>query len=437
MSRYPHLIDGVTWTETEDGRYLLRHPDGERALSMGKLEYLILSVLDGDVPPSELARNLGFAMGKPISEASMRAILGKLERAGFVEIPPALPVEVLPGAKVHCHGSGECCHLGVGPLTRLEQQRIASLPWEDAGEPPPEGEPFVENDAGVFIAQREDGACIFLEPSGTCAIHRVFGYEVKPAICRLYPVFTVRVGGRLRAGVTYECPGVCLAGERDLLSTELSRAGELLAGTGLEAGPPTLNQGVPADDGLGERLERTMLAALADHGATVDEALGHCAELLIDTAGDRIPQGVDLGSWYGELGRLAREQAGIIEMERYRGKMAGLARLMERPLGEAMARVDPEQDRILRAAWRNYMFTRHHLFRFGLVPGLALIMLLQALVRTRLGELNQARGRVALATALPEALVLLRVLDAVSGFPGVGARVLTELAAVLVHDRVP
>ena len=480
MMRYPYLVPGARWEEEHPGSYLLSHPERPDRLRMGRLERWIVAALDGHTPPSEIARNLAMALGQPIGEGSMNAVLSRLAEQGFVVVPPRPRIEVLPEARARCFCSSHCCHLAVGPLSPLEQKRLSSLPWAELGQAPPEGEIFTEHEGKVFLRQREDdSSCLFLQPDGLCRLHRVFGYHVKPAICRLFPVFTVDIGGgRLRAGVCYECGGAAQAGPECKLSADVAQAGELLFATRLAAGPPTLLGGEQIDEPVSDRgeeagqgrgqeqdreqdqeqgleREQEMLALLGSWGSNVAEALVECSRRLCDDLSDGAPDGFSAGDWLAELCLLAQELLERTISPYYRKRLAALhalltrgAELLATPPAEAAGSLPwaeaAAHDELLRRVWRNYVFTRHHFFRFGQVPGLALLMLAHLLFMLLLrdaaasGEasvaglpLHERAGRL-----LPRVLDVGRLLEQVSSFPGVGRRVLLELGGVLVATPV-
>jgi Fe-S-cluster containining protein len=440
MKRFPHLVDGAVWQEEANGSFLLSLPDGSDALRMGRLEHAIIVALDGSTPPSEIARNLSRALGRSIGEAGMNEVLRRLAGQGFVVWPPRPKLEVLPGVRVRCCGCGHCCRLWVGPLAALEQRRLAALPWETRGEQPPDGELFFEQEGQIFLRQKPgDTACLFLDPDG-CRIHRVFGFEAKPSICRMFPLFTVEIDNdRLRAGVCYECPGLALAGPTDDLVSEMARAGELLLATRREAKAPTpLGEEGPQDPTTREaglELEQELLALLDGWGGSVSEALAEGGRRLLDIVPPMAAAGCPASEWLAELGQMLRQQqesTSAAHLENQGALDRLRARLEHLGPPPRLGPCPPTLDRLLRQAWSNYVFTRYHVFRFGQLSGLALLILLQLLVLQALGE-DAATEPSPLqgALVLSRTLDLLRVLAAVSTFPGVGRRTLSELIAQL------
>jgi len=56
------------------------------------------------------------------------------------------------------------------------------------------------------LGHQMDGACVFLETSGSCRIHAKFGEAAKPLACRLYPLVIHPAGKKLLVGLRFSCP---------------------------------------------------------------------------------------------------------------------------------------------------------------------------------------------------------------------------------------
>jgi len=67
--------------------------------------------------------------------------------------------------------------------------------------PGPDGAP------AWFLTRREDGACVFLQDDGLCAVHARWGADAKPAFCREYPFALVEDPAGLRIFVRSDCGG--------------------------------------------------------------------------------------------------------------------------------------------------------------------------------------------------------------------------------------
>lgn len=115
------------------------------------------------------------------------------------------------GGRWDCGGCTACCrHFSLGPVSDdivqgLENKGIRQQ-WAPAADGFATRRPGPDGDAW-FFGRRDDGACIFLQSDGFCAIHARWGAEAKPAFCREYPFASVRDGEALRMYVRADCGG--------------------------------------------------------------------------------------------------------------------------------------------------------------------------------------------------------------------------------------
>ncbi len=454
MNRFAHLVSGSRWIPQADGSYLLVHPDGDRRLKMGRLEHAILSALDGRTPPSEVARNLARALGRPLPPGALEAILGRLEAQGFVELPARPPVAVMGGSRASCLGCGHCCHFSVGPLSALELQRVpalaASLP---EGERPDPTTLLRSDGSDRFLTQSpSSAACLFLEAPQGCRIHRHFGGELKPAICRLYPLYTVDVGGHLRAAFCYECPGVRAAGDSAPAVAEHVRgAGDVVAATTLAVSDRALAGAT--ESWTHASAEELVEAALARERRTLDllqrderrlpQVLATItADALADAQPDR---GAPLRQWLRWLLEALRAQRAATASPYFAEALRPLERGLagweqacrhEGPRGTAAwLPASTAEEELLRRAWANYVFARHPLFAGGQQQGLVLLLVLHGLV-ARARRPHPSHSAEATSAALRDMLLLLRVLPD-SGAPTPGAVTLRELLQTLETAGAP
>lgn len=115
----------------------------------------------------------------------------------------------LVGQRYDCHLCGACCRAGFAVVvTEEERERIRKQGWEN--EPDFRGRPFfIRQIRGEYIlAQREDGACLFLGEDQRCRIHAKFGPEAKPFACRPYPFLFLPMAGQVRISLRFDCPSV-------------------------------------------------------------------------------------------------------------------------------------------------------------------------------------------------------------------------------------
>jgi len=445
MSHFPRLRADARWAAADDGSCLLSDPSGTAALRMGELEHLLLSHLDGDTPVTEVLSCLRLLSGRPISAASVQRLLEGLAARGLLELPAPPALHTAPHGQVRCLGCGSCCHLSVGPLSRLDAERILLLPWAEVGYDAPPPDIFQEVEGALFLSQEhEDAACPFLEDDDRCRIQRLFGHAAKPLVCRLYPLQATAVAGEgLRVGASHECPGVCHAGPGSRpLAEEAARHVEALIGLALPGTDLSLCPGVgpEIDEGaLACELEEELLRLLGSAGS-VEEALAQGARRVLAQAGGALPAGAALVDLVQELTQLTAELEAGFSRRCYQRRLAtfshslrDLAEALTRPTPRPARPLPPEQEDLLRRAWTSLLFTRLHLLRHGLVAGLTLLGLLQLLFRRGLTTAGEAEPTTA---ASPEDLLSgivagLRVLEPVEALPGVGARCLRELIPLL------
>ncbi|MBI3948374.1 MAG: YkgJ family cysteine cluster protein [Armatimonadetes bacterium] len=130
----------------------------------------------------------------------------------------SLPI-VTPSSsqRYDCHLCGACCRAGFAVVvTDEERERIRGQGWES--EPEFRGRPlFIRQIGGQHIlAQRDDGACLFLGEDQRCRIHAKFGAEGKPFACRPYPFIFLPMSGQMRVGLRFDCPSVAASRGRPL-----------------------------------------------------------------------------------------------------------------------------------------------------------------------------------------------------------------------------
>lgn len=114
--------------------------------------------------------------------------------------------------KYSCHSCGDCCRQHEILVTDEERQRILDQKWTEADGVPAGREAFVRV-GGMFskqyrLANREDGACVFLDKDNHCRIHGRFGEPAKPLPCRIYPFAFHPAGKSIAISLRYSCPSV-------------------------------------------------------------------------------------------------------------------------------------------------------------------------------------------------------------------------------------
>ena len=81
-------------------------------------------------------------------------------------------------------------------------ERLRQHDWGD--------DPFValRGEGDEFSIKLVDGKCFFLDADKRCRIHSELGYEEKPDGCKAFPLRMARVGGEMRARLSFWCPTV-------------------------------------------------------------------------------------------------------------------------------------------------------------------------------------------------------------------------------------
>ncbi|MDY0059169.1 MAG: hypothetical protein RBU45_05110 [Myxococcota bacterium] len=477
MNDYPELCLDVQITPQPDGRFLLARPDSSAAVRLGPLELRLVTALDGQTPPTELARLATLLTGRALPPEKLQALIQRLAALDLVRLPVLPAIHWLPEDRAHCVGCGNCCHLAVGPLEPFEVQRLLSLPWATTGEAPPPDWLVDEHGVGctpaelaaagpepgeraLFLRQRADSACCFLEADNRCQLHRLFGFDAKPVICRTFSLYAVRLPGELRVAAAPSCPGQAAATAAQTVAREAATLGELLYLSRLQAPRLTLHgerraRGPGRADARGPTLgdapdplaafEAELLAGLADQGPDGAGALGRMLGRVAQAGRPGLGPGESAAALLAALARHCTAQL-TEELPAFaRAQVAELVRLLDaaRRTGltpvTALRPLDPEADGLLRRTLRGLLFTRFHLFRFGLAAGAALLGLLTLLAHQEASRQAAARGGPEVtpaeaAAGIRAVFLAAQALGDVEEFPGIGTRCLAELAELLAGE---
>lgn len=130
-------------------------------------------------------------------------------RSQAVAGPRRPPLAPLPDfIRYDCQACGQCCggNLAV-EVTPAEADMIVRQGWADR--PELGGRPlFLPRGDKLYLAHRDDGACVFLNEQQHCRIHAEFGSEGKPLGCRLYPYLLLPAGREIRLDLRFDCLSV-------------------------------------------------------------------------------------------------------------------------------------------------------------------------------------------------------------------------------------
>ena len=136
-----------------------------------------------------------------------------------------LPLELPTLQNWSCHNCGGCCKQHAIELSREEFERIVQQGWR--GLPGFEvGQPIFVWDSGPVwnrryrLANRDDGACVFLDGQGLCRIHSKFGEAAKPLACRIYPYALHPAGKSVAVSLRFSCPSAVANKGRRLVDSQ-------------------------------------------------------------------------------------------------------------------------------------------------------------------------------------------------------------------------
>lgn len=83
----------------------------------------------------------------------------------------------------------------------------------------------IVRDGGEARLRQVDGACVFLETDGRCAVHAQLGHDAKPVPCRRFPFVVMAHGEQRYVRASFACPTVVAArgAGPDEIAAELER----------------------------------------------------------------------------------------------------------------------------------------------------------------------------------------------------------------------
>ncbi len=130
----------------------------------------------------------------------------------MTKVRSSLPVLLSPlGAAFRCSACGDCCR---GWSVDVDQASFHAITLALDRKPHPlalrgvdvfDPSPTPTRGAYAKLRKGQDGACVFLEKDNLCYLHRHFGPEVKPAVCRTYPFRPVQRPDGVHAPATLSC----------------------------------------------------------------------------------------------------------------------------------------------------------------------------------------------------------------------------------------
>ncbi len=121
----------------------------------------------------------------------------------------SLPIKALPILEQwDCLGCGICCRGASVLLSDADLKRLREQHWEKH---PDFCDKKILVRAGLFdrrfrLAHRKDGVCVFQDSDKLCRIHREFGYDAKPHVCRMAPLQMIPLEKLVYVTLRRYCP---------------------------------------------------------------------------------------------------------------------------------------------------------------------------------------------------------------------------------------
>ena len=250
----PLRPDVVIETSDDDGGRLLDARLG-RKLKLDTRGLQVARLLDRPQTLSELLARIADKTGRPMTEEVLGRVLAAFEGLGFLDTaatedvaqrmnmaeeewrrdPQSVKLVIPDDLRFECKACGSCC-LGanIGPVTEdvlagLAGERQKELFSQYAGR---KGLFFAmvpaDGQEEIVVCQSRNGACLFLDQDGLCGIHRRYGPEAKPHVCRLFPYQFVLTPDGLVVGLQLECRSILEASKGRPLSEQTGLLRSLL-----------------------------------------------------------------------------------------------------------------------------------------------------------------------------------------------------------------
>lgn len=251
----PPLRDGLAWEEVpgDPPRWRLRDASMGRTIRLDARGREVALRMDRPQTPDELMARIA-ETGRPMAADALARVVATFSGLGLLADDAAraaadartgmlrqqagsgMTLLLPPDLRFECTGCGSCCvGVNIGPITPDVEEGLSGVIHDQLVA-------AVGTDAGFFITMRPDdpdddaadirlcrtrnGACLFLEDDGLCAIHRRWGPGRKPHVCRLFPYQFVLTPRGIAVGLQMECRGILEASRGAPLA---NRADELQA----------------------------------------------------------------------------------------------------------------------------------------------------------------------------------------------------------------
>ncbi len=194
------------------------------------------------------------------------------------------------GTRFSCSSCGRCCNAAWAILVpEAKKDEILARPWGELGRDP--GTLLSPHGNGLWALTKKPGttSCTLLGDDGLCELHRHWGAEAKPQMCRRFPHLAVSSDEQVWVTANYGCKAVqeghgpSLHEDREALASKFSRELESIRedadigypiGPGQDLGGPELDQLIETlSTALGDQIfpALTTLAAFTSDPSTVSQ----------------------------------------------------------------------------------------------------------------------------------------------------------------------
>jgi len=300
-----------------DEKFPFRVMDGRlgQKIKLDRRGAFILETLKDSATFEEFKKKISEADGREIEEERLRKIIDAFERLkffetdgnesfasslesaykGFDDNPETISLHFLPGAGFSCTMCGGCCagH-NIGPVeddvfdacmgARFDElKRITGSKKGLFFKMCPDGEK-----EDITVCHSRNGACVFLDDDRLCHLHKLYGEDQKPLVCRIFPFHLTMTPAGIYVGFQMEC--------RNFL--ESSKGGDLRGMEGyvrtlLKKYPPVpvirpvimLDEGRELDFDEYLRIEGNILEIHEDVGIPAWDAVNRVSNLLFEKSG--------------------------------------------------------------------------------------------------------------------------------------------------------
>lgn len=195
------------------------------------------------------------------------------------------------GLRFSCTQCGDCCRGWTVPLGPGEAESLDRLDWRGkverlVGARTTAGFRDARGSSRRRLKLRAGGACVYLGEDNGCLIHRHFGGDAKPLLCRLYPLSIARLGKRAAVAVSFACRSVSSDAGAPI-EDSLAEAGNLLQALGESAGSlaPALAGSRKLDPTAAWDFEHLILELLNEAAFTLPRRIEAVARFLEMIAG--------------------------------------------------------------------------------------------------------------------------------------------------------